>query len=128
MPTLGRRNVLALAVGGGLAACVETEAEFLVTKTQRIHRRGDDRFDYPQDILYRVSIENTGPNREDGRLELTLVYDPENGERKTWSKSDTLSYGRGRAGREEYVFENVFDGSRDTDNYRLEAEIVQDGE
>lgn len=128
MPTLRRRHVLALAVGGGLAACVEAEAEFLVTKTLQIHRRGDDRFDYPEDILYRVSIENTGPNREEGRVEMTLIYDPENGERETWSKTDEISYGRGRAGREEYVFENVYEEGRDLDDYTLEAEIVQDSE
>lgn len=127
MQALRRRHLLALVAGGGLAACVEAKAEFLVTKSQRIHRPGDDRFDYPQDILYRVSIENTGPNRQEGRVEMTLTYDPGDREGETWSKTDSISLGRGRAVRKEYVFENVYREPRRIEDYSFEASIVQDG-
>jgi len=127
MPT--RRQALALGCGAfvALAGCADEEtAEFVVTNVQPIHRAGDDRFDYPEDILYRVSIENTGPNRQEGRVEMTLTYDPEDGEGETWSKTDDISLGRGRAVRQEYVFENVYVEDRDIDDYTFEAEIVQD--
>jgi hypothetical protein len=120
--------VFAGAAVAGLAGCAEQESEFLVTDTQLIHQEGDRAYDYPQDFLYRVSIENTGPQRQEGRVELRLVYEPAQGEGDSWSKTDRISLSRGTGTRREYVFENVFDGSRDTDNYRLEAEIVQDGE
>ena len=124
-----RRRFLVLAgvtAGVGLAGCAEAEAEFLVTDVQRVHRSGDDRFEYPEDILYRVSIENTGPEREEGRLELTLVYDPVDGDRQTWSKTDDLSVSRGTSVRRAYVFEDVFEAGNDIADYSLQAEIVQE--
>jgi len=128
---LRRRRFLVLAgvtAGVGLAGCADAEAEFLVTNVQRVHRSGDDRFEYPEDVLYWVSIENTGPEREEGRLELTLVYDPSDGGRETWSKTDDISLARGSSVRREYVFEGVFEESNDIEDYRLEAEIVQDAD
>jgi len=123
-----RRRLLALAGAAvaGLAGCAEQEAEFLVTDVQRIHQAGGRGYDYPQDVLYRVSVENTGPQREDGRLELTLVYDPEDGDRQTWSKAENVSLSRGTATRREYVFEDVYEERNDIEDYRLDAEIVQD--
>jgi len=126
-----RRQLLALAAGATLAGfggCAEQDSEFLVTDTQLIHQEGDRAYDYPQDFLYRVSIENTGPRRQEGRVMLRLVYEPERGDSQSWSKTDTVELSRGTATRRRYVFENVFDESRDVDDYRLEAEIVQDGE
>lgn len=124
-----RRRLLALAsasLGFGLAGCLDHEAEFLVTRVQRVHQPGDRRFDYPEDVLYQVSIENTGPEREAGRLEMTLVYDPDDGEQETWSRTDDISLGRGSSVLQEYVFENVVDSADDIEDYRLEAELVQD--
>ena len=121
-----RRRVLALvgtAATVGLAGC-GAEAEFLVTDIQPIHRAGDDRFDYPEDILYRISIENTGPDRAEGTLEMTLTHDADS-ETQTWSKQDEVSVSRGTAARKTYVFENVFEEGNDIDNYSLDAEIVQ---
>ena len=124
-----RRRLLALAGGAavlGLAGCAEQKSEFLVTQTRLVHREGDRQYDYPQDILYEVSIENTGPQRQEGRVEMTLVYEPGDGESRSWSKTDPISLSRGTSVQEQYVFEDVFDLDRDTDDYRLEAEIVQD--
>jgi hypothetical protein len=124
-----RRRLLALAGGAlvaGVAGCAEQEAEFLVTDTRRIHQEGGRTYDYPEDILYRVSIENTGPNREEGRLELTLEYDPGEGAGESWSKAEDISLSRGTATRREFVFESVFEPGNDIEDYRLQAEIVQD--
>jgi hypothetical protein len=124
-----RRRLLALvggAVVAGLAGCAEQEAEFLVTDVRQIHQPGGRKSDYPEDILYRVSVENTGPQREEGRIELRLVYDPADGERETWSKAETISLSRGTATRREYIFEDVYETDNDIENYQLEAEIVQD--
>jgi hypothetical protein len=124
-----RRRLLALAGGAlvaGLAGCAEQEAEFLVTDTRRIHQVGGRGYDYPQDILYRVSVENTGPEREEGRLELTLVYDPGDGDGQSWSKTENISLSRGTATRRRFVFENVYDVSSDIEDYQLDAEIVQE--
>lgn len=124
-----RRRLLALAGGAavlGLAGCAEQESEFLVTQTRLVHREGDRDYDYPQDVLYEVSIENTGPQRQEGRIEITLFYEPESGERESWSKTDSISLSRGTSVQEQYVFENVFDLNRDIEDYRLDAEIVQD--
>lgn len=123
-----RRQLLALAGGAvlaGLAGCAEQEAEFLVTDTRRIHQPGGRTYDYPQDILYRVSIENTGPNRQEGRVELTLFYEPDDGEGESWNKTDDISLSRGTATRREYVFEGVFQRSNDIEDYRLDAELIQ---
>lgn len=125
---LRRRRLLTLAGATAtavLAGCADAEGEFLVTNTQRVHRRGDDRFEYPEDILYRVSIENRGPNREEGRLDLTLVHDPADGGRETWSKTDEISLSRGASVQEVYIFENVFEEGNDIEDYSLEAELVQ---
>ena len=128
---LSRRRLLALAGGlavAGVAGCVEQEAEFLVTDIRRIHQPGDRRYDYPEDILFRVSVENTGPSSEQGRIELRLVHDPGDGEPETWSRTDPISLSRGTAVRKEYVFENVFRAGNDIENYELEAEVVQDSD
>lgn len=125
-----RRRLLtlgAVAVTVGVAGCADHEAEFLVTDTQRIHQPGDDRFDYPKDILYRVSIENTGSSSESGRLEMTLVYDPPDGDSRSWEKSDEISLSRGTSVQQEYVFEDVFETGNDIEEYSLEAQLLQDG-
>ena len=127
-----RRRVLAL--GGvaliGLAGCVdEEEAGFLVTNFQRVHQEGLERLDYPEDVLYRVTLENRGPNRERGRLELTLTHDPDEGEPETWSKTDDcVSVSRGTSERRRYVFEDVYSTENDIENYELDARIDQEAE
>lgn len=119
-----RRRVLA-AVGAslavGLAGCLEEdeEGEFLVTDA---HPVPDGR-----NLRYHVSIENSRPSREEGTLELTLVYDPEGGERERWEKSDNVSLGRGQSVQQTYVFENVYEDTNDLDDYELEGEIVPVG-
>jgi len=126
---LHRRRLLALAgstVALTVAGCAEQKAEFLVTDVRRIHQVGSDRYDYPEDILYRVSIENTGPDRENGRVELTLTHDIGDDETETWSKTEDISLSRGTATRRVYVFENVYDEGNDIESYTLAAEIVQD--
>ena len=133
MRQLRRRQVLALAGASlGLAACVEAEGGVLVTDTQAIHRAGDDRFDYPEDILYRISIENRGPDHQDVQLELRLTYDPPTGEGQTWPADGPrvreLTVPRGTSVREEYVFENVFEDGRSLDSYSLDATLARNRE
>jgi len=121
-----RRRFLAAvgtSVALGLAGCSDAEAEFLVTDIQQVHGPRYDEFDYPEDILYRLSIENTGPNRQRGTLEMELVYDPGNGDGQSWSKADDLTLPRGTSVQKEYVFEDVFVAGRDIEAYRLDAEI-----
>jgi hypothetical protein len=133
MRQLRRRQVLALAGASlGLAACVEAEAGVLVTDTQVIHRAGDDRFDYPEDILYRISIENRGPDHQEIQLELQLAYDPATGEGRTWPadgpRVKELTIPRGTSVREEFIFENVFEEGRSIDDYSLDATLARNRE
>lgn len=124
---VGRRRFLILATVStvGLAGCASQEAQFLVTDIQRIHQPGHDVFDYPEDILYRISIENTGPSRKEGRLELTLVYEPDSGQGETWERSEQISLSRGTSVQREFVFENVYEEGNDIEAYDLEATIVE---
>lgn len=120
-----RRRFLVFAAGCtlALAGCASQEAEFLVTDIQRIHQPGHEMFDYPEDILYRVSIENTGPSRQEGTLELTLIYDPESGTRETWEQSAEISLSRGTSVQREFVFENVYEEGNKIETYQLDATI-----
>lgn len=127
-----RRRYLALvgAISVPLAGCSsQQEAEFLVTDVQVVHQPGHRTFDYPEDILYRVSVENTGPNRQSGVLELTLRYDPDDGnestagEEMTWSRTEDISLSRGTSVEREFVFEDVYQEGHEIDAYHLDATI-----
>ena len=114
-----RRQFLALAGSAavvGLAGCAEHEAEFLVTDVQSTAME--------RDIRYRLSIENSGPSREEGTLELTLTYDTD-GESETWSKTDDLSLARGSSVQEEYWFEDVLTDGRELADFDLDTDINQ---
>lgn len=123
-----RRRLLVLAgasAGAVPAGCVDAKTDILVTNTQRVYLRGDRRFDYPDDVLYLVSIENRGPQRQGGRLEMTLVHNPADGQRRTWSRTDDISLSRGTSVRRDYVFEDVVGSEHDIQEYSFEAELVQ---
>jgi len=133
MRTVSRRTYLGIAGGAlslGLAGCTDTETEFLVTNTQLIHQNGDDRFDYPDDILIRVAVENTRPSRQEGTLELTLRHDPGTGEDdvETWTKTDDIELAQGTTKQYHYRFQNVFETGNDLSDYTVEGTIIQESD
>lgn len=129
MALQSRRRYLALVCGGflagGLAGCSDQESEFVVTNTQLVHRDGDDRFDYPDDVLVRVTIENSFAERQEGTLELTLIHHPggDDSREETWEKRDQISLPQGTSTIRRYVFEDVFEPGNDIGDYTLEATI-----
>lgn len=129
MALQSRREYLGVVCGGllagGLAGCSEQDSEFLVTNTQLVHRDGDDRFDYPDDVLVRVTVENSFAGRQEGTLELTLVHRPagDASRETTWEKRDEISIPQGTSTIRRYVFEDVFEPGNDIDDYTLETTI-----
>lgn len=128
MQRCSRRFWLAVtgtALAGGLAGCSDQESEFLVTKTRIIHHDGDHRFDYPEDILIRVTVENSYDRRQEGTLELVLTYQPPGAEspEDTWTLEDDISLGQGSSMLDYYVFEDVYEPGTDIDHYHLEGSV-----
>lgn len=129
MALQSRREYLAVVCGGllagGVAGCSEQESEFLVTNTQLVHRDGDDRFDYPDDVLVRVTVENSFAQRQEGTLVMTLVHRPDGDESReeTWEKREAISLPQGTSTIRRLVFEDVFDPGNDIDDYTLETTI-----
>ena len=138
MAMLPRRAYLALAGGtlAGLAGCVDGEGEFLVSETQIIHQSGDPRYDYPDDVLVRVSLENRTSSRQEGILEVTLVYDPGTGDDdpgtgdddvETWTETDDVEVSHAASLHPGYVFEDVYEAGRDLADYSVETELDWEG-
>ncbi len=114
-----RRQFLALAgttVGIAVAGCVDHDPDFLVTDTRQIPRDNH--------LEYGVSIENEHPDRREGELTLTLVYD-QNGETETWTQTDEVILGRGSSVQRTYLFENVLTGGRTAEAFELETELTE---
>jgi hypothetical protein len=114
---------LALAIAG----CSDEEPEFLVTNTQLIHRQGDNRFDYPEDVLVRVAVENGKANRQDGTLRITLTHDPGTGEEdvEEWTQEDEISLGQATSKQLHYRFRDVFDPGDGIANYAVDAKVEE---
>lgn len=114
-----RRQFIALAgttLGIAAAGCVDHEPDFLVTDTRRVPRG--------HHLEYGVSIENEHPNRREGELTLTLVYD-QNGDTETWTETDEIILGRGSSVQRTYLFENVLTDGRTPERFELETELIE---
>lgn len=135
-----RRRVLALAgssLAVSLAGCTEaaqqylgseTEGEFLVVNSGLSHSPGYriEHAKYPDDIVARVTIENGRPRRAQGRLEIELRYEPDDGEPKVWTKTDGLDEPGGFSHTPTYVFKDAYQpGSEVPEDYEISAEIVE---
>lgn len=128
MGRVSRRRWLAVfgsGVAGAIAGCSDEEPEFLVTNTQLIHRQGDDRFDYPEDVLVRIAVENGKANRQEGTLQITLTHDPGTGgeDVEEWTQEDEISLGQATSKQLHYRFRDVFDPGNDIENYTIDAQI-----
>ena len=129
-----RRRVLGwfgLAVAGGTAGCGDDDDPgpgLYAPNTQIIHRAGDDRFDYPEDVAVRVSVENTTSDRQEAILRTTLEYAGADDETpavvESWTDERDISIPRGTSRQFLIVFEGVFREGYDEDGLRARAEIV----
>ncbi|MEF8781745.1 MAG: hypothetical protein V5A39_02085 [Haloarculaceae archaeon] len=110
-----RRRVLGAAgllLGGGLAGCGGDDPPpgLYATDTQVVYRPEDDRFDYPEDVGVRVTVENTSPNRQDATLRTTLEYVTSGGTPAvvdSWTREWDISMSRGSSRAYFVVFEGV---------------------
>lgn len=112
-----RRRVVcsvALALCGGLAGCSDGDEPgpgLYASNAQVIHRQGDDRLDYPEDVLVRVTVENTTPDRQDATLQTTLEHLDERGESPgivdSWVDEQDISISRGTSRPYFVLFEDV---------------------
>ena len=124
----------------GLAGCLESQptnapdpdpdADVVVTDTRIIHRSGDDRFEYPDDVMVRVSVENNAGERKQRTLVVTLRRnsDPEEGSDSEHQLTDEIDLSHASSIQKHYVFEGVFDERRhDIDEFVIETELREDG-
>jgi hypothetical protein len=139
----GRRRILGwigLALTAPIAGCGDDDEPgpgLYAPNAQIIYRPGDDRFDYPEDVLVRVSVENTTSDRQSGTLRTTLERLDESGtdegtqEAETptvvdsWTREQSFSISRGTSRAFFVVFEDVLDEAVDTDTLRARATIDQ---
>lgn len=115
-----RRYLGALGAIGGLAGCIEGNAEegdFLVTNTEVVGPIA------PDGVRVRVTIENEKPDRQTGTLEITLEYRPDGEVVDSWQKTDELSVSRGTSPRIRYEFMGVREAGAVIPDYAVVAEI-----
>ncbi|PSP27535.1 hypothetical protein BRC65_05250 [Halobacteriales archaeon QH_2_65_14] len=124
MERLSRRRYAALLGTTAtltLAGCLDDDDEqelFLVTNTKY-------RIEEPDGILVQVTIENFKSERRSARLDITLIYDPDDGEGREWHRTDEVSVGRGSSPRYNYVFEGAYEAGYDLGDYTVEAELTE---
>jgi hypothetical protein len=87
-------------LAGVLAGCGGDDPPpgLYATNTQVVYRPGDDRFDYPEDVGVRVTVENTSPDRQDATLRTVLEYLAADGTPSvvdSWRKEQKISLSRG---------------------------------
>jgi len=131
-----RRRILGwigVALSGTVAGCSDDDDPgpgLYAPNTQIIHRAGDDRFDYPEDVAVRVSVENTTSDRQEATLRTTLEYvEPADGTPavvESWTDERDISMTRGASRQFLIVFEDVFREGYDEDGLRARAEIVRE--
>lgn len=115
-----RRRVVCtagLVLSGIVAGCSDEDDDpgpgLYASNAQVIHRRGDDRLDYPVDVLVRVTVENTTPDRQNGLLETTLERLETPGGTPTvldsWTDTRQISISRGTSRPYFVLFEDILD-------------------
>lgn len=110
------RRALLAGVGGGLAAslagCSDDDPEpgLHATTATVLHRPGDERYRYPEDVAVRAVVENTALERAAGTLVVTLV--PATGERE-WTEEASIDLSGGTTRSFFVVFEDVADSGDD---------------
>jgi len=131
MQRLSRRHFVGLAgltVGVGLSGCGDVKTEFLVTNSQLIHQAGDPRFEYPEDIGVRLTLENTSPDQQSAILVVTLAHEVGGELIDSWTKTEETVLGRGSSIREFMVFESAFEPEDTIDNYSIDASLEEEFE
>lgn len=131
----GRRRVLGwlgLALAGPLAGCSSDDDPgpgLYATNAQVIYRADDDRFDYPEDVLVRVTVENTTSDRQSGTLRTTLERVDVSGATPAlidaWTQEQSFSISRGTSRAFLVVFEGLLKEAVDNETLRARAAIDQ---
>jgi hypothetical protein len=130
MTRIGRRRFL--AVGGvacavGLAGCgFDEEGELVVSNTQVHYQDGDRRYQYPQDVGARITIENTLTETQTVTLEATLEREESEG---SWvavaTTTQTVEVLAATSRIPFVVFESVADSDDEARDFRIEAELME---
>jgi hypothetical protein len=111
-----RRRLLGwvgLGLAGGVAGCGDDDPGpgLYASNTQILHRPGDDRFDYPEDVAVRVTVENTTSDRQTETLRTVLERLDDSEATPTvvdsWVDRRQLSISRGTSRATVVVFERV---------------------
>jgi len=128
-----RRQIIrsvGLAVPGVLAGCSDDEPGpgLYASNAQVIHRQGDDRLDYPEDVLVRVTVENTTPDRQDATLRTTLEHLDGSADTPavvgSWTDERDISISRGTSRPYFVRFEGVLGADGTDASLRARATIV----
>ncbi len=130
-----RRRQVVCSVGlvlcGAVAGCGDDDGPgpgLYASNAQVIHRRGDDRLDYPGDVLVRVTVENTTPDRQDATLRTTLEHTDEGGGTPavvdSWTDERDISISRGSSRPYFVLFEGVLGADGADAALRARASMV----
>jgi hypothetical protein len=124
-------RAVGLALSGILAGCGGDDGPgpgLYASNAQVIHRRGDDRLDYPEDVLVRVTVENTTPDRQNATLRTTLEQLDESGEtpavRGSWTDEREISISRGTSRPYFVLFGDVLGANSTDPGLRARARTV----
>ncbi len=134
MEAVPSRRELLCSVGlvaAGIAGCSDDDEPgpgLYASNAQVIHRAGDDRLDYPEDVLVRVTVENTTPDRQEGTLRTRLERLEEDGETAavadSWTKERDINITRGTSRPYFELFETVLGEDEEDPSLRARADIV----
>jgi len=98
------------------------------SNAQVIHRAGDDRLDYPEDVLVRVTVENTTPDRQSGTLQTRLERLEDTGGTPAvaqfWTKERDINITRGTSRPYFVLFEQVLGEDEEEPSLRARADIL----
>ncbi len=122
MPTLSRRRFLAGLGGSGMVAVAgcadddDPEPGLHATTATVLHRPGDDRYQYPEDVAVRVVVENTDLDRHTGTLVVGLERVSDSGETSgdAWTTERPLDLSGGTTRSYVVVFEGVAESTATT--------------
>jgi hypothetical protein len=135
VPATSRRRLLGwagLGLAGGVAGCGDDDDDpgpgLYASNAQVLHRPGDDRFDYPEDVAVRVTVENTTSDRQTKTLRTVLerLDDAETTPTvaDSWVDRRQLSISRGTSRAKVVVFERVLGETDEEVTLRARAEFA----